>query len=463
MANYFRLIKRIAHGKPEIDDTHKLYWESENKRLFVSDDGVWYPIGSHLEKFVIKKTILEYHNPNTTDSVPTRFLNKAIERLAASGDVILPQQDLLPNYNDDFPRRIILLYRTNASSNWAFNTTQMDFDNDASLMGKAGDTTAKRTAFVSAGNIEFKNDIGFYTTNNANTYGYPFFWFKIKNKYYCFMIDTRTAAQKNAGTTGTAGRLSSVSSINNGANLNNQYLFYNPVDTAKTANSKRYEFLQESLDSTWDWFWELITDLFLTDPALSDLCDEWNNYLNAGNFDNSYFDLKFVDAKFTIRLQNTARNGIPGAQTDEELNGLKLLAGFDEDSTNDYTAILSQDSVRTVASEKGISDSALPIDYLNVHNTSKYFKIFNSTNKELQQITVEGSLLATNFEQVIESYIYFPEISKHYHITFFGLPRNYLPEEKRNDPDCGEKNIIIIIEKNILEEIKDPVDSWSFE
>jgi hypothetical protein len=409
----FRLIKRIAHGKPEIDDTHKLYWEKDENKLYVSAYDIWWPIGENVEKYIIKKN-LPLYSKSFTDIDPGDLI----------GDVFQPPQEWptvnLNPLSTDNPMRIAILSRSYRNANSYI--TEMGWDN----------------IFPS----NYCNDFPVYGDWNYIFYPgqedvysvhpgfYLFYWFNVRNTIYLYY--TGYGITQN-GDSSTALHQAEIELCT--YNYNNVYFR-----------------MLESHPLMWEWY-ESLKPTFELPPEVP-LTDE--------ELRQTYFDLNFPSEKFRIRLQNCGPNDTTESPTEINTKNLQLYAKFDDDAPANKIAILSQDYARAVNFDASIH-LASNITSGTLANLGKYFKIFKSSDeldKTFQNLTESGFLYGVNFNETINSYVYFSESKKHYKLTIFALPRALLPELKEGyngvyneAKDIGEKNIIIIVEKSIVDEV----------
>jgi hypothetical protein len=405
----FRLIKRIAHGKPEIDDTHQLYWESEQKKLYVSADGVWYPIGQNLEKYVIKKNLPHFYDEDEPYKDGSILSSDLIAKLIAEGNIVPPQDKLTYPTTSDKVSRLVALFKQNRNAFWKsrpVGNRQLPKDTTP-LFCNIGDTYFKDSIFENNDSYEMETVPAY----SSSSYSYVFFWFMIKGKSYFY------------------------------------YTGYSYNSNTFTVSQTLYDNIYSSYDDMKKWFYKMLGEVYELPIITEELLDQ------------TRFDLYFSEPKFRIRIENVGPNGGTQENSGSVTQNLKVRAKFDEDADQDLTAIISQDSTYTLTFDNSVNISS-SLEGASA-DSEKHFRVFNSNTdkEEFLNLTNAGFMYAHNFNQTVENFIYFPEISKHFRITLFALPRCIIPSDNASN---GEKNIFIVIEETIMEEIPES-DTWSLE
>jgi hypothetical protein len=447
MANTFRLIKRISHGKPALDNTHQLYWNEEEKQLYVSANGEWHPVGTPLKKYVIKKTIRKFYNENDPD--PDGEI-QPIYGPPDMSEVIPPKADFNPypegNYNN--PRtqedssRVIVLYKVPNTNTWTCAT-----------LGSSG---MQFPPSVGSGMIYTDPPIPvgvnpWYAEIPRSTYNYP-------NNHIWPLTSGGFASGNRVLHDSSNSLVSGRHYVFYWFKIRDSYYFY-PTGLSFPGNNIlddfNYTTIRNTLDASWpgvEWWYQTkleennITGEIIHPPE-EILKDTW-------------FDLYFKESRFRIRIQNLNRNGERGDNGYERSHSVRFLAGWDDNLPPYRHVILSQDSLYNQVFNNS-DNSSSPHAYGTAANAEKFYCVLGSdSSQKFTNLTESGFIYPHNFNQTIESYIYFPEIYKHYKLTIYPYPRiligtkvdpNY-PSAPSYEPLNGEKSFIIILEEFIVKE-----------
>jgi hypothetical protein len=432
--SYFRLIKRIAHGKPEIDNTHQLYWEDEQKKLYVSADGVWYPIGTNLEKYIIRKTLTDFVDPNAiqneinqriTDLTGQSQLTKPGVKQSYNSSTSVTQGSTFVMIQKHITNGVVTYdipgFAANGTSKTTHNTGNRQFPNTTQMTN--GGYYKNTTPPITDSNFTYNLNIDLDDGTVADNDWMVCIWFQYNGQYYFYYIGAY------------------LSSLSPGTWSNTTFYTYNATSTtaAYKIRTAIHNAIQANYDSGFlDYYYRTIFDGTL--PQSDDA--------------TTHFDLAFSEPKFRIRFENMGLNGTPGTTTDTQKNTLKVTAKFDDDANDGLSAIISQDITTATAFNNSVATSAQA-----AASASKFFRILESSkDKAFQSLSTNGFLVPHNFNQVLDTYVYFPEIYKHFRLTIFSLPRAL-----ESASTSAEKHLIIALEKTVLEEVVHDTDVWSVE